>query len=242
MKISSFKFAVGSMLLAGGLAATSSAYALKLNTSGLKANAVLTFSVAANGSTAAAGITFAALGNATRLPDLEVIGSNGRPSKVQVYNNPVTEAEISIGWDLKIHADAGSSVRSALRITNDYGDVVLANFKLDFKKKQLIADLIDTVSKTTIANAPIYDFIETVPQKIAFPNLVLNQSVTVGRLVLTPSAQDQLGDALQISEVLRTTLASLDWGTIAVEVTSYARKPAVSNKRFTLADVPPLAP
>ena len=65
--MASFKLAFGYALLASGLAFSGAASALTLNTTGLKANSVLTFTVAAFGSSSAAGITFRPLANMTRL-------------------------------------------------------------------------------------------------------------------------------------------------------------------------------
>lgn len=234
---SSIKTAFSAALLAGGLAMSSAAHAgIPLNTTGLKANAKLTFSVAAFGASSAANITFKELGNTTKLGDITVIDpESGLEETVPQYNLPVTKAIVSIGWNLKITADSGNSTRSALQINRGTRSAVLANFVVDFKGKVLYADVI--TGGVTTPKAAIYTFVETVPQKISFPKLVLNQSVTIGQLNFTEQAQTLLGDALALSAPLRASLAALDFGKIEILVTSYKRSPAVSDKPFTAADI-----
>ena len=233
-----FKTALGSAFLVGGMAISSVAHAgIPLNTTGLKANSVLTFSVAAFGASTAAGIKFNGLGNTTQLADLTVIDpESGLEEQVPQFNFPVTKAIVSIGWNLKITADSGDATRSVLQINRGNRSASLANFVVDFKGKTLYADVI--TSGVTTPRAAIYKFVEVVPQKISFPNLVLNQSVTIGELYFTEQAQTLLGDALALSAPLRASLAGLDFGKIAILVTSYKRSPAVSNKPFTAADLP----
>jgi len=237
MSVTTIKSAFGAALLATGLIASGTASALTLNTTGLKANSVLTFSVAAFGASSAAGITFKGLGNMTKIGDVTVIDpESGLEEVVPQFNQPITKADISIGWDLKITANSGNATRSALQVARGSRQATLANFVVDFKAKILYADVI--TGGVTTSKAAIYTFVETVPQKISFPNLVLNQSVTIGELRFTQQAQDLLGDALALSAPLRASLAGLDFGNIAILVTSYKRSPAVSSTPFTAADLP----
>ena len=236
MTISSMKLALGSTVLGLGLAVGGSASAgIVLPTQGLKANATLTFSLPAYGSATAARITFKSLGNMTKNGDITVVDEFGVEDVVPQWNLPVTKADVSIGWDLKIKANSGASTRSALQMTRGSKSIVVANFVVDFNKHLLTSDFI-TGGVTT--NGGLYTFEEIVPQKISFKGLVLNQSVTIGKLILTEAAQQTLGDALALSDVLRATLKTQDWGTIAILVTSYKRSPAVSTTPFTAADIP----
>jgi hypothetical protein len=231
-----FNFALAPMLLAAGLTVGTSASALTLNTVGLKANATLTFSVPAYGSATAASITFKPVANMTLNGMVDVVDpESGEPSPVPQYNLPVTKADVAIGWDLSIKATSGDSVRSALLLQRRNTAIGLANFKVDFVNKVVLCDFILTDGTTT--NGGVYTFNEIIPQKISFKGLVLNQSVTIGNLVLTTAAQKLLGDTLALSAPLRATLVTQDWGTIAILVTSYKRSPAVSNKPFVAADL-----
>lgn len=230
------KSAFGAAFLATGLIASGTASALTLNTTALQANSKLTFSVAAFGASTAAGITFVPLGNMKKIGDITVKDpESGLDEVVPQFNQPVTKADVTVGWDLKITANSGLATRSVLQIKRGSRNAALANFTVDFKAKVLYADVI--VAGVTTTKAPIYSFVEKTPQKISFPNLTLNQSVTIGDLRFTTQAQTLLGDALALSAPLRASLAALDFGTIEVLVTSFKRSPAASDKPYTAADL-----
>jgi len=226
------KFAISSSLLAVAALGSTSASALTLNTTGLKANAVLQFSLEAYGSSSAAGVSFAKGGTITDLPAATVTDSKGNPATVPVFNLPVTKVDVSIGSSLNIVPNYGLSTGAALHLTTkDGGDAYLANFKVDFKAKTITADLIDAYLKT------VETFVEVKPQVVSLKGLVLNEKNYLGKLVFTPTVIPKLAGALLISDGLIPALAGLDWGTINVEVTSYKRSPAVSDKAFTLANI-----
>lgn len=232
-------FAFAPVLLAAGLTVGTSASALTLNTTALKANATLTFSVpawySATGRTVE--IAFKPVANMTLNGMVEVMDEDsGVPAPVPQYNLPVTKADVKIGWDLSIKATSGSSTRSGLLLTRRGNTIGLANFKVDFVNKLVKADLLRT-DGTAVVDAALYTFEERVPQKISFKGLVLNQSVTIGKLVLTEAAQQIIGDVLKLSAPLRATLVTQDWGTISILVTSYKR-PKVSDEPLVAADLP----
>jgi hypothetical protein len=108
---------------------------------------------------------------------------------------------------------------------------------VDFKAKTITADLIDAYLKTVETAVPLYTFVEVKPQVVSLKGLVLNEKNYLGKLVFTPTVIPKLAGALLISDGLIPALAGLDWGTINVEVTSYKRSPAVSDKAFTLANI-----
>jgi hypothetical protein len=232
------KIAISSSLVAFAALASSSASALTLNTAALKANAVLQFSLEAFGSSSAAGISFAKGGTITDLPAATVSNSQGNPTTVPVFNLPVTKVDVSIGSSLNIIPNYGLSTGAALHVTSaDGGDAYLANFKVDFKNKIITADLIDAYLKTVETALPLYTFVEVKPQVVSLKGLVLNEKNYLGKLVFTPTIIPKLTNALLVSPGLVPALAGLDWGTINVEVTSYKRSPAVSDKAFTLANI-----
>ena len=237
--ISTFKSAVVGSVLATGLAFSGAASAgITLDTSGLKSDAVLQFLNAAYAPSSAAGIVFSALGNTTRLEDAQEYDPLFEQNfPVPRFNMPVTKATISIGWDLKITANNGQSSRSALRLKRGLVNVVLGNFSIDFDKKIVYADVF-TNGQVTQAKSTVYTFDVIEPQKISFKNLVLNQSVKIGNLKLTQEAQDSLGNGLGLPPILRAQLATLDFGTISVLVTSYKRTPKANATPFTAADIP----
>lgn len=237
--ISSFKSAVVGSVLATGLAFSGAASAgITLDTSALKADATLQFLNAAYGPSTAAGITFGPLGNTVQLEDAQEYDPFIEMYfPVPRFGMPVTKATISIGWDLKIHANNGQSSRSALNLKRGNLQVVLANFSIDFDKEIVYADVF-TNGQLTKAKSTVYTFDVVEPQKISFKNLVLNQSVKIGNLKLTQEAQDSLGNGLGLQGPIRDTLATLDFGTIAVLVTSYKRTPKANATPFTAADIP----
>lgn len=237
----SFKTAFAATIVASAALASTSASALTLNTTGLKANATLQFSVEAFGASTAAGVKFAPLGNTAKVGDVVATEAAGTLS-VPVFDLPVTKADIAIGWDLSITPTSGDSSGAALRLTtpDQGGDAVLANFVVDFVGKTVYADLIDVFLKTTEKRIPLYSFVEYKPKTISFKGLVLNQRAYLGTLVFAPSVIDKLADALLIAPVLRPGLATAKWGTINIEVTSYKRPNKITNAPYTLEKVPAL--
>lgn len=240
MKVSSIKFAVASMLAVSGLAASTAASALTLNTTGLEANSVLTFSVAAYGSSTASGIAFRPFGNMTLIGMITVVDPESEMEvEVPSFNQPVTKADVSIGWDLSITPTSGLASRSGLQMVRTVGTKVssaaVANFNVDFKNHVLKADFFTAAGNV---NQGLYTFKDNGDLKISLKGLVLNMSSSISNLILTPEAQDTLGTALNLSAPLRATLAATDWGTIAIKVTSYKRAKKISNVALTAADVP----
>lgn len=233
--MASIKFAFGSALVASTVAFSGAASALTLNTAGLKADSVLTFTVSAFGSSSAAGIDFVPLGNMTRLADVMVMDPEvGELSPVPSFNQPVTKAVVKVGWDLKITPTSGAATRSGLKITRGSRWAGLANFNVDFEKKIVYADIITPTA--TLAQAELYTFKDNGDLKISLKGFVLNQSQSISNLIFSQVAQDTLATALALSAPLKATLATQDWGTIAVKVTSFKRSPAVSTTPLTAAD------
>jgi hypothetical protein len=226
-----FAFAAATLAFAG------SASALTLNTTGLKADSVLTFTNSAYGSATAASISFKAFGNMTRLADVTVTDpETNELVQVPQFNQPVTKADISVTSSLAIVPNSGAAIRSGLQINRGKLTASLANFNVDFNKKIVFADIFTAAGTTT--QAQIFTFKDNGDLKISFKGLVLNQSQTISNLVFTQQTQDILATTLALSAPLKATLATQDWGTIAVKVTSFKRTPAVSNKPLTPADVP----
>ena len=222
------------MTFSGG----ASALNLSLNTAGLKADSVLTFSVAGYGSSTAAGISYRHLGNMTRLADVDVLDPDtGEMIPTPSYNQPITKVDIDIGWDLKIAPVAGNATRSGLQLIRGLRTMTLANFRLDLKNKQLVGDVI-LKDGTTLKQVAIYNLVKNDDLVISFKGLVLNQTQSVKNMIFTQQLQDVVASELALSAPLKATLATTDWGTIAVKVTSYKRSPAVSDKPLVAADIP----
>ena len=238
MSQKSFKFAA---VAAAGLALSGAASALTLDTTGLKADSVLTFTVSAFGSATAAGITFQPFGNMTSLPDATVIDPETETeTTVPVFNQPITKATVSIGWDLKITPVSGLAARSGLKLNRTVGSTynwaAVANFDVQFGEQKLYADII--TPEGTTKRAVLYTFKDNKDTKISLKGLVLNMSGSIQDLIFSQVAQDTLASALKLSAPLKATLATQNWGKIDIKVTSYKRTPKLSDVPLTAADVP----
>jgi hypothetical protein len=229
------KIALIAAFAAPALALSGAANALTLNTAGLKADSVLTFSVAASGASAAATVVFQPLGNMTSLPGVaKEDPETGDTVLVESFNQPVTKADIKVTSSLAIVPTSGAAARSGLKLIRGKVYVGLANFVVNFDKKIVYADIITPTA--TLTQAELYTFKDNGDLKISLKGLVLNQSQSVSNLVFTDAAQKAIADGLSLSSALRAVLPGLDWGTIAVKVTSYKRSPAVSTTPLTAAD------
>jgi hypothetical protein len=227
-----FKLAFAAALIA----TTGAASALTLNTAGLKANSVLTFTPAAYGSSTGAGVDFKAIGNMTRLADVISFDEELQEDvPAASFNQPVTKATVNVGFDLKITPVSGEAVRSGLKIVRGARWIGVANFKVDFEKTTVFADIIKS-DGTVIAAAPLYTFTDPKNTKISLKGLVLNQTGSVNTLKFAAGAAEEVSNALALSGALRATLIELDWGNIVINVTSFKRSPAVSTKPLTAAD------
>lgn len=240
MKTASIKFAIGTLALAA--AATASA-GIPLTLSSFQANATLTLTVQANGSSKAAGVAIKELGNTVRNADVAV-DYNGRPSSVPQFAFPATKADISLaavaGGGLPIKVNSGAASGSALRLTTPDagGDVVLANFVIDFNKHIVYSDIIDVAAKTTKKQLPLFTFTDRVVGKAVLKGLGLNVHSEIENLVFTPDAVAPLQGGLLIDDVLVSSLKMINWGDIVVDVTSKTRAKKVNDAPLTLKQVP----
>jgi hypothetical protein len=223
--------------------ASTSASALVLNTSGLKANSVLTLSSEGISASTGAGVSFIALGNMSKIRDLDVYDADtDTTTQVPVYNQPVTKATVSIGWDLKVKPTSGQAVRSALQLVRNgkagaKNWVVLANFDVNFKEKVLYGDVF-TSQGGVLNHVPVYNFKDNGDLKIGLKGLSLVMTQSISQLVFDPVTVDQIATSLNLSKALRAALETIDWGGIAISVNSNLRIPAVSTKPLTIADIP----
>jgi hypothetical protein len=239
MKSSSIKFALSSVVMAAGMALSTSASAyLPLALTSFEANTDFTLSVEAFGSTTAAGFTFAPLGNTIQMPDVELIDSDGVPTMVPMFRFPVTKTDVNLGGaGGLVTPNTGYVVGSALRVSSKQGDVALANLGVDFNKKVVVADVLDIKAQTTAKASPIFNFNLVSQPKLALKGLGLNLEANLDTMILTDAAVPQLATALKVNDVLKAALISLNWGKIHVLVTSKTRKTKTPSAAFTLKQV-----
>jgi hypothetical protein len=237
------RFALTGVMAVAGLAVSTGASALTLNTAGLKATSVLTLSYAGYGSATGAGVSFVPLGNMTKIGDVSVYDPDlDENVLVPSYNQPVTKADVAVGWDLKIKPKSGQASRSALQLvrTGKGGVknwVVLANFDVNFTDKMLYGDVF-TSAGTVLNHVPIYSFKDNGDLKIGLKGLALTMKQSISELYFQPVTSDEIGKTLALSVPLKAVLVSTDWGNIKIDVSTALRIPKVNDKPLTIADIP----
>jgi len=185
-------------------------------------------------------VEVAAKGNAKSLGD---VPAEVETPNAQSYSFPVTQ--IVVGSKLNIAA--GSASGSALRIrrANDEGSaylgVYLANFTIDYVKKQVIADvtpaLEDVVAGTPEAAAgaskrmAIYNFHVATPLalKYKFPLTVTGHEV-LDQLALTADAKASITSALTLPDFAVVQLEQ-DFGTLTQDINTNTRKPKLATTK-----------
>jgi len=215
---------VGSIALAGMMVA-GSAQALTLNTAGVKANALLTLNSAAASTLASNGITMKALGNATSA------GTNA-------FNLPITSAELSVGL-FKITPQGGDAIGSALQLIKGSRSATMANFDVVYGTGTGTG----TISGDVIVNGKtqsmaLFTFKEQTPVTVKLSGLTLTLNQSLSNLKLTSGAAATFASALNLSTAAAATLASTDYGTLKMDISS-TKRVAVSTKAFTAANLVP---
>lgn len=239
-------FAVRSIAVSAFLAASAmSAHAdLNIPFDWTSSNSVQKFPVAALQSFDLVYLEVAAKGNATSLGD---VPAGLEVPNAQSYNFPVTQ--IVIGSKLNIAS--GSAVGSALRfrVADDNGiwnGLTLANFTIDYVKKQVTADATPTTQDATVDGAPevvagaakriaIYNFNLATPLalKYKFPLTVTGHEV-LDQLKLTPEAKVAMTDGLKLPDFAVVQLDQ-DFGTLTQDINTNTRKPKLaSTKPYTV--------
>jgi len=223
-----------SLIVAAAALAATSAQALTFNTTGWIANTTLTFDPDAYGSAVAAGVVLSPAGNATKVGEVQAVGSNGATSTVPVFNFPVTESSAKIGWDLKIIATAGVASGSGvklLRFEDENLSAGLANFNVDFEKDIMFADIY--TPQGTLAKVGLYTFTDDNNTVTKITGFQIISKGTVSALKFTPAAVEAISTALELSDVLKATLTTSKWGNLKIDVSSKSRKPKTNGAALT---------
>jgi len=195
--------------------------ALTLPTNAIQANAAQVFSTDALGAFELTAVTVTPRGNAT-----SIAGVTGG------YNLPVTSISLQL-----VKISGGASTGSALefnRINEETGEatrVTLANFRIDFNTKKVLADATQK-GKATVPNFEVYNFREKTPLglKYKFPLSVSGKQV-LDQLFLTPAAQLLFREGLQLPDFTDEVLKIVDFGVINIDVNLKLRKP-VSTRPY----------
>lgn len=221
-----FKMTVRTSLIAAGLVASSLAHAnLTIPSNGLVADSVQAFSDRANKAFRLQGVTVLPLGNATA-----VAGAT-----LPTFAFPITS--ITIDGSLKVvSGDAKGSALKLVRTLDDGSEafVVIANFTLDYKAKQVLADT-TIPGVPTFKQAAIYNFNVATPLalKYKFPLTITGHEV-LDTLMLTEDAKDKMMEGLVLEDYIRTgVLDTTDFGTLTQDILVKTRK-AVSTTPYTV--------
>lgn len=217
-------FAMGAAIVAAPLSAQA-ALTLTIPTNALQANAVQAFSDDGLASFDLVGITVKPLGNATAVAN--VTGA---------FNLPVTSISLQL-----VKVAGGSSAGSALefnRINDETGEAVrvtLANFRIDFNSKKVLADATQK-GKATVPNFEIYNFHEktSLAFKYQFPLSISGKQV-LDQLFLTPAAQLLFREGLQLPDFTDEVLKIVDFGVINIDVAVKLRSRPISSRPYVVA-------
>jgi hypothetical protein len=211
------------LALTAGAVSAQAGTLLTLPFQGTQSNSVQAFSPTILKAFSAVDVSVAAAGNATGNADLSA------------FTLPVTKVVIGT----KLNITSGSAVGSALVISRlDYDfepaaeySVTLANFTIDYENKKVLADTTPKGGKT-IAQMPLYTFNPVTPLalKFKFPLTVTGHEV-LDTLKLTPEAKAVFLSDLHIPDMFAAAL-ELDFGTLTQDISTKARKPAVSAKPY----------
>jgi hypothetical protein len=221
----SFSLSVRSVSIAAALyAAAASAHAdLTIPTNALVADSVQAFSDLAMDAFALQSITVAPLGNAT-----VVAGTTN------AYRLPITT--ITISSSLKIAK--GDARGSALEFTRVFkgktSKLVLANFTIDYLRKQVLADV--TTQGATVKQQAIYNYNTATPLglKYKFPLSITGHEV-LDTLMLTEETKDSYMNGLSLPSYVRGVLNDTDFGTLTQDIALKLRAKPVSMTPYVPA-------
>ncbi|MBC7699578.1 hypothetical protein [Aquabacterium sp.] len=224
LSIRSISFAAATLVMAA------SANALTIDWTKMQGTSILAFSPNAISLFQANGGKLAALGNTT------AVGTGG-----WTFSLPITSIEISSSLKVASGQASGSALDIVRRVFDDQGNIltsgiVLANFTLDYTNKKVLADSTPRGGATQ-AQLAVFTFNAATPLalKYKFPLTVTGHEV-LDQLVLTPGAVDLFASSLGLSgDAVLNLVRTTDFGTLTQDISTNARKPAVSKTPYVPA-------
>jgi len=205
-----------------------SAQALTIPTASLKADSFQVFSKPALQSYALFGVSITALGNATAVDGTK-----------DTFSLPVTSVSIGLSGGIKV--ENGRAVGSALEIsridpeTGKKRGLTIANFTIDFKKNQVLADT-TVIGGATQPQAPVYNFVklQELALKYKFPlSISLKEQLGDLRLVDVFGTADALGIDPELADAV---IPGIDFGVINIDIGVAFRSKPVSTKPYVPAN------
>jgi hypothetical protein len=223
--------ALGAFVMTVG--AMSSASALTLDTTFLQADSVFKLSQDALDAMTVAKTSMGALGNS-----FAVSTTDGIPA----FDLPINKVDVSLGlppFSPLVSPNWGGASGSALGITRGSQNVYLANFVVDYSKDLVMADI--TSNGVTAKDASLFSFTPTSDLQIGLNGLTLNMHQTLANLTMTSSAVATFASGLKLSAPLQAAVASLNWGTITIDINGAFREP-INPTPFTVTSAVPELP
>lgn len=202
--------------------ATTASAQLRVAINSLTADSVQTFSEDALNDFDVKGVTVTAKGNTVQTTN----GSSYRMPITEIYIGPSKYTGLAGG------IFKGGAIGSALLISRDSEvngkriGVTLANFRVDYHRKQVLADVTPMGGKTTAGQA-IYDF-KVLRPMVQEPNaqgkLALEE--VLGDLRFTPETIASLTTALELDEISVAVISDMDNGKLVQKIDLTLRVPA----------------
>ena len=199
-----------------------------LPTTYLDANSVFTFNADTLSVMSLFNTTVSGLGNTTQLsgPDL-------------AFNLPVTEVTTQLGLlPPSLTPVSGKAIGSALDIKAKNGELILANFVVDFKRNVLSADF--TSAAGTLYNFDVYTFNVKDGLHLSTDG-GLSMKMSLDQMYLTTDAQNRFASALKLPTFAKVALSTLDFGTLNININPSLRF-GVSDSPYRASMVPELPP
>jgi hypothetical protein len=224
---SAIRASIGHWAVAGSLALSASmaqAITITLPTTALDAQSVFTFNSNTVDVMGLFGVGVRALGN-----------SRASASNAWAFEMPVTQVVVSASLlPLALTPVSGQTMGSALDIKGAKGELVLANFSLDFQRSMLVADL--TTSGGTLKGFDVYSFHVADGLHLSTSG-GLSMQMTLDQMMLTTGAQNQFASALKLPSFAKAAMATLDFGTLSIDIAPGLRF-GVSDKAYAASVVP----
>ncbi|MBI2731810.1 MAG: hypothetical protein HYX44_00370 [Aquabacterium sp.] len=212
------------------VAATASAHAgLTIPTNALVANSVQTFSDLAMDAFGLQNVTVIPLGNATAVPNT-----------TNAYNLPITTITIGSGLSIAKGDARGSALQFARTSRGVNYALTLANFTIDYTRKQVLADV--TVKATanttasTVKQQAIYNYNVNAKLgiKYKFP-LTITAHEVLDKLFLTEETKDSFMLGLKLPASNRGVLDDTDFGSLTQDILVAFRSKPVSMTPYVPA-------
>lgn len=227
-----YSFKAAGLALVASFGVATSAQALTLDTTFVAANSVFSLSEEAWDAMSAASTSISALGIASNAPGTKSSTGDLLPA----FNLPISKVDVSLGLNPLVSPNYGEASGSALQIARGSKSVILANFAIDYAHDLVLADI--TTNGVTTKATSLYSF-ESTDLKIGLSGMTLNMHQTLSNLMFTDSALATFSSGLSLGKALTAGLASIDFGTITIDVNGALRSP-INAKPFvaSIAAVP----